>query len=220
MSYSYQPFWIAFIILLNISLIGYLRVWRYNGFKKFFQSIFISRFTHQFYREEFALTNSVSIYLSLIFVMITSLFCVQVATHYNIGIGLLSFDLVSFLIICLSIIIIYAVKITFLKSIAFIIQKEEIINEYLFIIFLINQGIGLFLLPSVVCVAYGNDRLKQMAIISGIIVIVLFFIFRIGRGIALSVNQKSISIFYLFLYLCTLEVLPLLLGIKLFKTLL
>ncbi|MFH1003970.1 MAG: DUF4271 domain-containing protein [Bacteroidota bacterium] len=211
----FQPFWIAFLIILCVSILGYLRVEHNRRLHAFFQFFYNSGFANLLYRERFGLSNPISSFLSVVFILIVSLFCIQINLFFVKG-GYFLFDLLSLFIICLLLLLIYTIKILFLKLIGFIIQQKEIISEYLFNIILINQGVGIFLIPVVIFLAYGKEDIKSTAVFSGIIIIAMSFIFRIVRGLMLSRNHKNISTFYLFLYLCAFEFLPLLLGIKLF----
>jgi hypothetical protein len=45
-----------------------------------------------------------------------------------------------------------------------------------------------------------------------------FFVLRLFRGFLISVSEQNVGIIYIFLYLCGLEILPLLILIKFLMT--
>ena len=95
----------------------------------------------------------------------------------------------------------------------FPIHKE--ISVYNFSIVIFNIIIGLILVPFIVLLAYGPpDLLKILFYISGGI-IVAAFIFRQLRGLFLSGKYLASNKFHFLLYLCTVEIAPVVVLIKL-----
>jgi len=50
-------------------------------------------------------------------------------------------------------------------------------------------------------------------LLAGLVMTFIFYLFTLNRGIKILM-KKQFSVFYLFLYLCTLEFLPILLFLK------
>ncbi len=86
-------------------------------------------------------------------------------------------------------------------------------HEYLFNIDNFNRSLGLILLPVVILVSFFPSRNPVFIVYSGITIIIILNLTLLLRGIFILL-KKQFSIFYLFLYLCTLEFLPLLLIYK------
>ena len=86
-------------------------------------------------------------------------------------------------------------------------------REYLFNIDNFNRSLGLILLPTTILVSFAPARNPVFIVYSGFAIIVIFNLLLLQRGIFILL-KKQFSIFYLFLYLCTLEFLPLLLIYK------
>jgi O-antigen/teichoic acid export membrane protein len=125
----------------------------------------------------------------------------------------------SFLIVALAVFALYAVKIILLKILGFILDKQQAMNEYIFTVFLVNQVIAIGLIPVNIFMAYGSPSLAIMSIYTGIILLVIAFIVKVGKGTLGALAGGEITLFYLLLYLCTFEILPLLLGYKLIEKL-
>jgi len=74
--------------------------------------------------------------------------------------------------------------------------------------------LGLFMLPVVMCLAFVKQISPLVFIYSGFGLISVFLFTRLARGLIIGFNSMRVSKFYLFLYLCTLEFLPLLFAVK------
>jgi len=103
-----------------------------------------------------------------------------------------------------------------LKSLAIqfsgiIFDTTEPARQYQLIILIFNYIIGIVLLPVVIIAFYWNSL---NILIAGVIIVSFLIIYRILRSILTGHENKSYNLFYLFLYLCTLEILPLLVIFK------
>jgi hypothetical protein len=87
-------------------------------------------------------------------------------------------------------------------------------SEFLFNMDNFNRGTGIVLFPIVALIAYFPFENALIPVVSGVITVVIFYVMLLKRGISILL-KKQFPIFYLFLYLCTLEILPLLLIYKL-----
>jgi Domain of unknown function (DUF4271) len=217
--YFYQPTWVMVIIVLSLMLIGYLYSAFNSRFNTFIKAVFLSRYSVQASREERSLSHPVSLLLSLNFILTASLFILQLLSSGKLFDSKMEFSLLSYLLIALTVFSTYVVKILFLRTVAFIIDKQEIMAEYNFTIFLMNQFLGVLLIPVIIFIAYGPKMLLVPCLIAGTGLIIVAILLRVGKGLSAALQRKEATLFYLILYLCTLEILPLLIGIKLFDTL-
>lgn len=87
-------------------------------------------------------------------------------------------------------------------------------SEFLFNMDNFNRGTGIVLFPIVALIAYFPYENPLVAVVSGVFTVAVFYVMLLKRGISILL-KKQFPIFYLFLYLCTLEILPLLLIYKL-----
>ena len=90
-----------------------------------------------------------------------------------------------------------------------------LIREYLFESFLINKAVGVLFLPMAIAVVFINiGKLSALFPLAAILILMLL-VFRIVQGIRMSTSY-SVSWVYIILYLCTLEILPVLLLVGAF----
>jgi hypothetical protein len=217
--YHFQPNWVMIILVLSIMILGYLYSAFHSRFNTFLKAVFIARFSSQASREERSLSHPVSLLLSLNFLLTASLFILQLLSSSIFFHSEINFSLGWYLLILLTLLIIYFIKILALKIFGFIIDKQDLIGEYNFIIFLVNQFLGLALLPVIIFIAYGPSVYLKGSVFLGLTFFGIMFLLRVGKGLSSVLERREASLFYLILYLCTLEILPLLIGVKLFERL-
>ncbi len=92
----------------------------------------------------------------------------------------------------------------------FLFNKIGIFREYLYNTFIFNKIIGILLLPLSLFVFYTNGVLMEMFQWIAMAALFLILILRLIRGFIFSF-KRGVSIFYMFLYLCALEMAPLIL---------
>lgn len=115
-----------------------------------------------------------------------------------------------------------------LGSIAFFFVKNSLIYifgvifnaKYKVKIYLTNQIVfyaikGIILIPFVFLSFFLKNNTPEILLFSSLIIFLIIFTIRLLRGFYLSLNDSLFSKVYLFFYLCTLELLPLVIAYKL-----
>lgn len=169
------------------------------------------------FRERNVLVRRVSIVLDFIYLVILSMFTFEVLRHFNLlGSRLSPFN--QFMLV-LNIVMIYTLlRVLLLRLTGFLFLKRNLFLEYIHSTFVVNKGTGLLLLPVVVAGHYFPHTLVSAVMLLGLSFLAIAFIWKTIRGYQI-IRRKDIAIFYLILYLCTLEILPLLIGYKFIITL-
>ena len=195
-----------------------LFVWLYISNRKRLSQItkglFIGRYANQFAREGGAVGNRLVIFLSALFVLTSSLFFYQTTTYFGF---LQTQNPVSlFFITAIIILSIYAVKLLVIKFAGFLFETQKEVWEYTVSVFLFCNTVGLFMLPIVICLAFLKQVNPSIFIYCGFALIIILFLTRLIRGVIIGLNSPRVSKFYLFLYLCTLEIVPLVIFTQFF----
>lgn len=119
------------------------------------------------------------------------------------------------LFVCISAVAIaYLVKYLSLKFTGWVSNYGAETDKYIFIIFLLNKVIGIFLLPIISFMAFSTYQIASYAILISFIFIAILFIIRFFRSYSLLQNRLKISGFHFFLYIVALELLPIVLIYK------
>jgi hypothetical protein len=200
------------ITVLLLFLFGFF-VWLYSTnrtrLSQIIKGFYINRVANQIVREDYSFGNRFAVFLSLIFIFSLSIFISQTLHFYDINIFPPSF---SFIIIMGVVVFCYALKLI----IGSIFEVQKPCSDYLMTVFLFCNVLGIFLLPLVITISFAKQLTPQVFIFIGFIMVILFFLVRIIRGIYIGLITYRLPKFYLFLYLCALEILPLIFLIKLF----
>ncbi len=209
--------WYLGIILFIIMLFLWIKIFYNKYFTLLFNSLLNYQISLKLLREKNVLTKRVSFTLNLIYIIVLALFILKFLDFYQIE--LFEFNKFELLLVLINIIIIISIaRILILSIIGFLFDSSNIFNEYIHNNYIINKNLGLFLFPLLFIQVYMSEKATVVFIITGLILIFLSHILRLYRGFQILI-KKDIFLFYLILYLCTLEILPLLLGYKFFMSL-
>ena len=92
----------------------------------------------------------------------------------------------------------------------------QLFMEYLYHSFIFNKLIGILTIPLSITILYTTGILNSVVVWISLGIILLMLIMRIYRGAIFSAKNRVLN-FYLFLYLCALEIVPLMLLYKWFS---
>ena len=204
-----NPDWMVGVLVLSFLLFATVRLIFNKYLSQLIQStINYSTFTRQFRERYFNLLHA-SFRLDLVFTMILALFGYQFLNAYKINLGV-SKSYYTYLI-CIGIVIGYfTAKRMVYYIVGLLTESKPEVREYLFSITIFNRVMGLFLLPVTAIIAFVPLSQVEPLLFAGLAIIVIFYLMSLRRGGKIFL-KKHFSISYLILYLCTLEILPLVL---------
>ncbi len=205
---------VAAIIFLLYVLYVWLYVSNNKRLNQIIKGFYINRYANQLAREEFAFGNRVSLFLGVLFVVTLTLFIGQLNEYYGFIPGINT--TVLFLITAAIILLSYGIKLFVIQLLGFIFKMPKETNEYKMSIYLFGNVLGLFIFPVVICLAFLKQASPLFFIYTGLGIITIFLFIRLVRGFVIGLNSIRVSKFYLFLYVCTLEILPFVIAAKLF----
>ncbi len=116
-------------------------------------------------------------------------------------------DLTTFGIAIVTLMIFTYFKILLYLFTGFLVDSYSVTREFIFNWVTINQIAGMVFLPVAIGLAFVDTRLLPYFIWAGIFLWLFFYFYRIVRGLKIIFSEKT-SPFYILLYLCTLEFLP------------
>jgi hypothetical protein len=204
--------WFLGIFLFIAILFIWIRIFYGKFFGMLGNALLSFQIAAKLFREKSALLRRVSMVLDFIYLLVLSVFLFELAQHY----GLLNPGIKRFnqFIMIFNIIIIYAMfRLVVMNFTGYLFLNRNLFSEYTHNNFVINKGIGLILFPVVITAHYFPPSLNPLVISLGIFIIGAALVFKSLRAYQI-IKRKDVLLFYLILYLCTLEILPLLLGYK------
>jgi hypothetical protein len=208
------PDWIFPLIVLIIAAFAWLRAFYNKYFIQIVTAFFNNNLANQIVRDENILVQRASILLNLVFNLVTALFLYFVSVHFNWSMGGMSFGLNRYIFFALVVSAAYALKFLVLKICGYLFRIDKEMATYIFNIFLINNVVGTLLIPMVLLFAFSTMVSASTLIIVSVFFILGGLLYRIFRGISAGFSSPAFSLYYLFLYLCALEIAPLIVLIK------
>jgi hypothetical protein len=189
-------------------------------FKLFFDKYLSNLFTlffrvtmrQQQIREQLLQTPLPSLLLNILFAVSAGMYINLLAFYYDMNpvndfwlnfaysVGLVS--------------LLYLGKMIILKSMGWIFNVSDATNTYIFIVFLVNKMIGMFLLPFLFLLAFPHPLIISGVVTLSYILIIALFVYRFIISYRPVRNEINVGKFHFFIYLCAFEIAPLLLIYK------
>jgi hypothetical protein len=211
---KFIPDWFIIILFATIGIFTWLKLKNNKIIQQLFAAFFNNSVTNQIVRDENISVQRTSVTMSLIFYLTGALFLYEVSIFFNWEYRIIGKGIVRFIIFVLFLSSAYSFKMVFLKMLSTIFQIDRTVSSYIFNIFLINNIVGVLLIPFVLLIAFFPlNTVFFIWIALGLLL--ASFIYRLFRGIIIWMNISRFSLYYLILYLCALEIAPLLIIFKL-----
>ncbi len=206
--------WILGIILIAAFLFSLLKTTSKNMLPELTRYFLFRGIHDPASRDISSLFNWQSTLLNLISFMILGLFGFCAATWYDIIPEGIPNILVWFILFCFVIVVVTLRHLTCLIT-GNLSGRTELFNEYIINIYHSYRLSSLVLFILVALIVYTVILPPGVYFITGMIVLLVMYFFRIVRLLLIFMRQ-DISILYLILYLCALEILPVLISLKYF----
>lgn len=207
--------WMTIVLLLAYLIMAFARYNFPKRVNQLVESVFVKRSRTHLHREGNPFNEQVALALGLIYLLTSSLLIFVLLERYH----WLPVELVRSELLYIFIVIINAafwlLKAIANRLLAHIFKTYEATSNYLLNNLLFSFVLGIFLLITLPFVIYIESDLI-LNLVAGSVVVLLFY--KVIRGILIGLSIARFPAFYLFLYLCMLEVAPLLLLAKVFIT--
>lgn len=209
---SAEKGWVFGISILSALLLIVVRVY----FQKYLSTIISSSVNFQLadklIREKSILVRRVFTLLNINFLISASLFIYIGLKRLDINLGFLS-NLYLFLVIFGCLFLVLFIRLILMNIIAGLFESQALFREFIHNSYLLNKNLGLYLLPLVISIFYLPLVYADIVFFVALGLVILTFIYRYFRSLQIILKHKVLY-FYTILYLCTLEILPALVGVK------
>ena len=203
---------IFYILVVLLALLAAVRL----AFPKYFKNLFLlvlqTSVRQKQTREQLLQNNLASVLLNILFFASVGIYVALFIQHKG-WVVLPFYQLIAYSSALLF--VIYIGKYLFLLFSGWVFHASEATSSYIFIVFLVNKVLGIILIPFILVLTFSPTPLVQVAFTISAVAVSLLFVYRylISFGI-IRLNLK-VSALHFFLYLCGVEVLPLLIIYKL-----
>jgi hypothetical protein len=204
--------WIFAILVLGFILVAWGMVFYYKRFLTVLYATFSKRHLSQLAREGNLLQERIAVSLSAVYILTMSLMAYQSNEFFINWHDPVLNGFRLFLLIVLLLVLFWALKLFAMNLLSVVFKTHQSNHEYVVNILLFSTLSSLVLLPLLVLSVYLNS---WILLIIGLIINSLIFIIRFIKGMMIGVQLTRFSYLFLFVYLCALELLPLVVILKL-----
>ncbi|MFH0865100.1 MAG: DUF4271 domain-containing protein [Bacteroidota bacterium] len=206
-----NPEWIAPVILFCFVLLATARYGWHKRMIQIFKAFFVGRLFVQLAREGGLFNERVTLFLFSSYIISFTLFLFQIINFYIGTPSSSTSSLIFFLQLLAGVSLFYIFKIALFRFSGYVFKSVKEISNYVLTIFVFGQIAGILILPFLVLLTYTKNEIN---IAAGSILFSMLYVYRFFRGAVTVTSSSKISTYYIFLYLCTLEILPLLIIAK------
>jgi len=208
--------WVLWFVIFLLLFFAVLRQAFSKEFLLIFHALFSSRTLNQVSREErlFSSWPFVFLYILLSFIIGTFLYFCQ--SYFNF----IDYDTSGFeglAVLSLAVFVFFTLKIISLKFMAFIFDLRRPVNDYISILFISYFNTAVLFLPLTIALCLTPFRFAEMYIYTALAVTGLIFLTQFIRAGAVILSEYRFPIVYLLLYICALEICPLIILMKLIR---
>jgi hypothetical protein len=202
-------FYLLVFILFYFALI---RIFFEKYFNNLMTLFFRVSLRQQQIREQVLQTPLPSLLLNILFIITTGLFACYLLHYSRFGMGL------NFWILyldCMGLLtLIYLGKFVVLKFCGWVFNISRGTDTYIFVVFLVNKMLGIFLLPFLILITFSGETAREIFITISLSMVFLLLMYRVTAAYRPVRNEIKLTPFHFFLYLCAFEIAPLLLIYK------
>ncbi len=208
-----QTDWMLGVIIISLLLFGWIRVVYGRYITSVLKASYNYHTAHRIQEETNTLRKRVYYLMNVLFFIVSPLFITQFFSYHQISIWGLE-HIWLYLLVMGSWFLLYSIKAFFLILLDFLFLGKGSFIAYNFTVFIYNKILAFALLPIVSILPFVPANVTTILLNLGLILAIFLYLMRLVRGFQLSFKNR-LSVFYLFLYLCALEILPIMV---LFKT--
>lgn len=206
--------WIIFIFLFIILLYTIIRNVYDKTLAVIFQAYWNDRAIGQFTRDDNFLKLRNTLLYFVLFTSVYGLLLKYIFNYFNITFQYKGLD--EYLIICAFTGAFYLSKFILMKLSGFVFSIQKLISGYLSVLSISNFVYSIIIIPFLLFYQFVSSLFQPYLL--GLMLILFCFntIYKYLRTGSFIINNFQFPKFYLFLYLCTLELMPLLIIYKVF----
>ena len=202
-SYNQDAFFI--LVLLSFLLIALIKGMYWKHAKLFFMGVFAQRYANQYLREENAFTERVNFLTFLLMAINFTL----IITKFQAVIDFPTIVSVFFLVL-----LFFLLKLILIKLLGFFFKVKDLAKLAIFFSLLFDKTLGFVLFPLVVVIYFFSVDISSSLIIISMGLFIILFMLKLFWLWKIGTNSFGLPQVYIFLYLCSIEIFPLLLLVK------
>ena len=208
---SERPIWVLGVAFFLFLVLAILRIIFPMELRTIVDAYYKERLLLQVSKEDNLATSWPYIFLYALFSLSLGLFIVLVMSSFSDK-NYLTFE--NFIKNAIFVAILFIAKILIIRFVSFIFSLEKIVREYVAVLYLVYFNSMFLLMPFLLALLFVPVAYFQFITIVYVILIIILFTYRFFRTAFHLFGNFKFSIFYLILYLCSLELAPILILVR------
>jgi hypothetical protein len=204
--------WMVFVLIAIFLAVGYVRLTYPRRFIRLIRSLINPNSLLQMMREELVFSHRGSLLLLLVFVLSGGLMTYLAVKAINLF-DESPYGLHPILWSTGLLFLIYSVKWFVNAPILYLLARPDIFRTHMFLVATFNKAIGLVLVPFSILAAYLPSKYGMVFGIAGLIIWGILLLLRLVQEASFT-RIFRLRWYYFIFYLCALEILPVLVGLK------
>ena len=189
------------LLLVSFFLIALLKGLYWKHAKLLFMGVFAQRYANQFLREENAFTERVNAITFFLMSINFALIILKITQSVELlSVGLILIYVSGF----------FLFKIGLIKLLGFILKTKDLSKLAVFFSMLFDRTLGFILFPLVVLLYFFSFEVSTIVLVISFVLFLILILMKLFWLWKIGTNSFGLPQFYIFLYLCTLEIFPLL----------
>jgi hypothetical protein len=202
---------IFYLFLLLVLFVGILKSGFPNYFSNMVRVFFNTSLRQNQLTDQLLQSKLPSLLFNIFFVLMTAL-------YLFVLFGKLEFTSIrstqTLMLFILFIMAMYLVKYFCLQLFGWFSGKAQSADVYIFMVFLVNKFMAIILLPLTMMIYYSEGVVRDFAMVTSILLVLVFFLFRYIRSFVLIGQNLKVGRFHFLLFVVGMEILPILLICK------
>lgn len=207
---------VFYYIVALVLYLALMRLFFYKYVNTMFTLFFRATLRQQQLREQLLQAPLPALLMNIFFVVSFATYFTLLAIHHRMSFADNFWTTLLYAVIIIA--SIYVIKYIFLNIVGWIFGISNMVDTYIFIVFLINKMTGIFLLPMIALLAFPSPALLPAMLMVSYILVGGMFFYRFIISYRPVRSEIKVSRLHFFLYLCAFEIAPLLLIYKVLLT--
>jgi len=209
---AYRKPWILTAVFSLFLFLGLIRIFFMKDLVAIATSFYSNRVLLQVSKEDNLITSWPFVFLYLLFGFTIGLFLYLYSYYYHFDTTYSGVNL--FFMLSVIVLLLFTLKLLITRAIGYVFGIKRLIRDYISILYLSYFNAALIFLPLLLILSLVPDRTVHYWIWVSCGIVFLVFMMQFLRASNTVLKSYRFSKLYLFIYLCTLEVGPILILVK------
>jgi hypothetical protein len=190
------------VLSFDLLLIALLKAFYWKFTKQLLLSVYAQRYANQYLKEDNVFTERVTFLVTIIMLLNISLFIAKALFGTNL-------IFLNFFKIFVAIAMFFMIKVIIIRLLGHVLLLKGLTKLGVYFSLLFDRVMGIILFPLVVVLFFSPIASNSFLLLFSAIIIGVFLAIKIFWLWKIGIDGFGLSRYYLFMYVCTLEILPL-----------